>query len=152
MLWFFSSAHRVAQIKNLALVDFKIDINKSSTSTSNELFAGGLVGYFSGITDGGNRGAISQCYVDGEINLNVASENNYIGGIAGFRKGGSFNNVLCATDIYNKCDYGIGQKDILVAFLELIQVKRIIAFMWEALLMVVPMMDFIIHWDFLKLI
>lgn len=107
---FFSSAHRVAQIKNLALVDFKIDINKSSTSTSNELFAGGLVGYFSGITDGGNRGAISQCYVDGEINLNVASENNYIGGIAGFRKGGSFNNVLCATDIYNKCDYGIGQK------------------------------------------
>lgn len=108
---FFSSANRVAQIKNLAIVDFNIDINK--TSSNEELFAGGLVGYFTAIRDDGVIGGISQCYIEGDINLNVASKNNYIGGVAGSRTGGTFSDVFCATNIYNRCEYGMNQQRYL---------------------------------------
>lgn len=107
---FFASVARVGQIKNLALVDFTIEINKASTSSSEEVFAGGLVGYFDVIRDGDAIGTISQCYVEGTINLNVSSKNNYIGGIAGFRDGGKIENNFCATDIINRCEYGLRQK------------------------------------------
>lgn len=65
-------------IKNLAITDFLIDTNLASGN--NELFIGGIIAFNRGTT-------IENCYVDGNILIDVNVKDVNIGGISGYING-----------------------------------------------------------------
>lgn len=81
---------RKATIKNLALTDFTIQTNRSSSN--GELFVAGFVGISSSVE-------FENCYVDGKIDVSIKNNETYAGGFVGFNSSGDFKNCLTTAEI-----------------------------------------------------
>ncbi len=80
----------VVTIKNLALTDFTIQTNFSSSN--GQLFVGGFVGL-------GNSVEFENCFMDGRIDVSIKNNETYVGGFIGYNVSGEFNNCLTCGEI-----------------------------------------------------
>lgn len=85
---FIASAHAPVTIKNLALVDFSVDTNK--TTSNSEIYVGGFIGFCNSSAD------FSNCYAKGEINIEVKNGSSAAGNFGGYLAWCKFEN--CLTD------------------------------------------------------
>lgn len=69
-------------IKNLAITDFKIDTNLAARD--NTLYVGGLLALNWYSDHNWGHVTIENCYVDGNINIDVNSKDIHVGGLIGF--------------------------------------------------------------------